>query len=71
MICSMAVLVCFGYAVGGAGGYLVGQGRPRAIIFGLLGGAVLVCASLQIWKSYIADVEIIDARDREGGSPPP
>ena len=71
MFCSMAVLVCFGYAVGGAGGYLVGRGSPRAIILGLLGGAALTCASLQLWKSYIADVEIIDAPEQEDEEPPP
>ena len=71
MLCSMTVLVSLGYAVGGAGGYLAGQGRPLAIILGLLGGAVFTYLSLAIWKSYLRDIEIIDGRGQGGGEPLP
>jgi hypothetical protein len=70
LICSMTVIVCLGYAIGGAGGYLVGKGRPLVILLGLSGGAVFTCASLRIWQAYLKDAAILNARDEEGEGPP-
>jgi hypothetical protein len=71
MICSMAVIVCFGYATGGAAGYLAGRGRPLAILLGLLGGGCFTCLSFAIWRSYLTDIEPGNARDRGDEEPPP
>jgi len=71
LLCSMSVLGFFGYAIRGMGGYLVGRGNPPAIAMGLSGGASLSYAAIRIWKSYLADAEALNARDREDGSPHP
>ncbi|MDR1137779.1 MAG: hypothetical protein LBK91_05595 [Synergistaceae bacterium] len=65
LICSMAVIVCMGYAIGGAGGYLTGKGRPLVILLGLAGAAFFTCVSLGIWRSYLKDIAILNGRDRE------
>jgi hypothetical protein len=64
LICSMTVIVCLGYAIGGTGGYLVGQGRPLVILFGILGGIAFTYLSLLIWKSYLKDVDSLNERER-------
>ena len=63
MICSVAVMVCFGYAIGGAGGYLIGRGRPLVILLGLAGGAVFTCAAFAIWRLYLKDIEVLNGQD--------
>ena len=70
MLCSIAVLFFFGHAVGGAGGYLAGRGRPDVILLGILGAAVFAWLSFFIWKSYLRDIDIPEGRD-EGGEQPP
>jgi hypothetical protein len=65
MICSIAVIVCLGYAIGGAGGYLVGRGRPLVILMGLAGGAVFTYLSFRIWRLYLEDVEVLNGQDKE------
>ena len=65
MLCAVAVLFFFGHAVGGAGGYLAGQGRPDVILRGLAGAAVFVWLSFSIWKSYLRDVAVLEGKDRE------
>jgi hypothetical protein len=71
MLCSMSALICFGHAVGGAGGYLLGRGSPRAAVLGLAGGILFAYLALVIWKSYLRDIEITDAPSREDEPPPP
>ncbi|MDR1965428.1 MAG: hypothetical protein LBQ36_01850, partial [Synergistaceae bacterium] len=71
LVCSMAVIVFYGYALGGAGGYLFGRGRPKVIALGLAGGACLTYIALALWKSYLSDVSESDGRGPEGGPPPP
>ena len=71
LLCSITVLIFFGRAVGGAGGYLAGRGRPNAILWGILGAGVFTWLSFFIWKSYLRDIGI--PRERDGGDelPPP
>ena len=71
LICSMMVMVCFGQAIAGMGGYLVGRGRPLYVLLGLCGGAVFSYAAIAVWKSYLKDVTAEDAREREDEGPPP
>jgi hypothetical protein len=65
LICSMLTIICMGYAVGGAGGYLAGKGRPLAILLGLAGAAVSACASFSVWRSYLKDAEFLNRREKE------
>ncbi|MDR1134237.1 MAG: hypothetical protein LBL05_08730 [Synergistaceae bacterium] len=71
LICSMIVMVCFGQAIAGMGGYLVGRGRPMYVLLGLCGGAAFSCAAVAVWKSYISDITAANAREREDEAPPP
>ena len=71
MLCSVAVLFFFGHAIGGAGGYLAGRGRPGAIVWGVTGAIVFTWLSFLIWKSYLRDVGILEERDEEDVQPPP
>jgi hypothetical protein len=71
LICSMTVMACFGQAIAGMGGYLVGRGRPMYVLLGLCGGAVFSCAAIAVWKSYLKDVMAANAREREDEAPPP
>ena len=71
LICSMLAMACLGQAIAGMGGYLVGRGRPMYVLLGLCGGAVLSCAAIAVWKSYLKDVTAADAREREDEGPPP
>lgn len=54
---SLAAIVLLGYAVGGAGGYLFGAGRPLVIAGGLSGGSACCVLALKIWRSYLDDCE--------------
>ena len=71
LICSMMVMVCFGQAIAGMGGYLVGRGHPLYVLLGLCVGAVFSYAAIAVWKSYLKDVTAEDAREREAEGPPP
>ncbi|MDR3279688.1 MAG: hypothetical protein LBT23_04170 [Synergistaceae bacterium] len=70
LICSMTVIVFFGYALGGVGGYLMGRGQPRTIAWGLAGGSLLAYMAIRIWRSYLKDVESAEQGREDGGSPP-
>jgi hypothetical protein len=71
LLMSMAVIVFYGYALGGLGGYLFGQGRPFTIAWGLSGGSVLAYAALRLWQSYLRDVDSAAGRDEGDGVSPP
>jgi hypothetical protein len=71
LICSMIVMVCFGQAIAGMGGYLVGRGRPMYVVLGLCGGAVFSYATIAVWKSYLSDITAADSREREDEEPLP
>ena len=71
LVCSITVIACVGYAVGGAGGYLAGRGNPWAIVRGLSGGAVFTYMSLLVWRSYLDDAITLNERDEAAGKPPP
>ena len=70
LLCAVAVLIFFGHAIGGAGGYLAGRGRPFVILWGVSGAVVFTWLSFFIWKSYLRDIGVLEERD-EGGEPPP
>ena len=60
LICSMGTIVCYGYLIGGVGGYLFGQGRPVMALCGFASGTLLAGIALKIWKSYLADVDLLN-----------
>lgn len=61
LILSFGSIIGYGYALGGLGGYLVGQGRPWVIAAGLAGGTVAAGAALAVWRKYLDELE----RERE------
>ncbi|MDR1510610.1 MAG: hypothetical protein LBS53_13350 [Synergistaceae bacterium] len=67
LVCSITVIVCLGYAIGGAGGYLTGNGRPLVILLGLAGGVVFTCLSFWIWRGYLKDIATLNGQDEEDG----
>ena len=64
LLCSMGTIVCYGYLIGGVGGYLFGKGRPILALCGFLSGTILAGIALRIWKSYLVDVELLNEADR-------
>lgn len=60
LLCSMGTIVCYGYLIGGVGGYLFGKGRPLIALLGFLSGTILAGIALKIWKSYLNDVDILN-----------
>ena len=64
MLCSIGTLVSFAYSIGGVGGYLFGQGRPLVAAAGLAAGALFAWSALLLWKSYLADAEALNERDK-------
>lgn len=59
---SFGTIIAFGYALGGLGSYMFGEGRPLIIAAGLAGGAVSAFIALKVWRSYLDDIE---KEDRE------
>ena len=68
LLCSMGTIVCYGYLVGGVGGYLFGAGRPGVALFGFLSGTVLAGIALKIWKSYLTDVDLLNELEQTAKS---
>lgn len=63
---SFGTIIAYGYALGGLGGYMFGEGRPMVIAAGLLGGTALAVAALKIWRIYLDDIEREDcSRDKK------
>ena len=50
---SFGTIIAFGYALGGLGGYMFGEGKPLVIAAGLTGGALSGFMALRIWRSYL------------------
>jgi hypothetical protein len=69
LVCSVSVIILYGYAIGGAGSYLAGDGHPWPIAWGLVGGSVLVFAAFKIWRSYLEDVVILNEREKKDEEP--
>jgi hypothetical protein len=61
LLSSIGTIVCYGYALGGVGGYLAGRGRPFIAAAGIISGSLLAFAAIKIWRSYIADLELIQS----------
>ncbi|MDR1915203.1 MAG: hypothetical protein LBQ58_01345 [Synergistaceae bacterium] len=57
LMASMGTILCYGYALGGVGGYLVGRGSPFIAAAGIISGSLLAFAAIRIWKSYLSDLE--------------
>jgi hypothetical protein len=53
---SFGTIIAFGYALGGLGGYMFGEGKPLVIAAGLSGGALSGFMALRIWRSYLDDI---------------
>lgn len=58
---SLGTIIAYGYALGGAGGYLFGKGRPFVAAGGLVCGTLCAWAALRLWRSYLNDIEANDA----------
>ncbi|MDR1471112.1 MAG: hypothetical protein LBS75_01175 [Synergistaceae bacterium] len=69
LMASMGAITCYGYALGGVGGYLVGQGRPFAAAAGVVSGSVLALAAVLIWKGYLSDLELLSQTTRNPDEP--
>lgn len=60
MLCSMGTIVSYGYLIGGAGGYLMGRGRPFVALTGFVVGSLLAFVAIKIWRSYLEDVDALN-----------
>lgn len=67
---SFGTIIAFGYALGGLGGYIFGQGKPLTIAAGLIGGIISALLALKIWKSYLDDLEREDKETRNDPQSP-
>ena len=54
---SFGTIIAFGYALGGLGSYMFGEGRPLVIAAGLIGGALSAILAMKIWRTYLDDIE--------------
>ena len=54
---SFGTIIAFGYALGGLGSYMFGEGKPLVIAAGLTGGALSGFMALRIWRSYLDDID--------------
>jgi hypothetical protein len=71
LLSSIGTIACYGYALGCVGGYLAGQGRPFAAAAGIISGSLLAFAAIKIWRSYIADLELIQSMTDSPEPPEP
>lgn len=53
---SFSTMICYGYALGGLGGYLFGRGKPLVIAAGLVGGTLCALMALRIWKRCLDEI---------------
>ena len=61
---SFGTIIAFGYALGGLGSYMFGEGKPLVIAAGLIGGALSGFMALKIWRTYLDDIE---REDKDAG----
>ncbi len=54
---SFGTIIAFGYALGGLGGYMFDQGKPKVIAAGLIGGIVSAYIALKVWRTYLDDID--------------
>ena len=54
---SFGTIIAFGYALGGLGGYMFDQGKPKVIAAGLIGGLASAFIALKIWRTYLDDID--------------
>lgn len=60
LLCSIGTIVCYGYLLAGTGGYLLGRGRPLIAALGFFSGTILALIAIKIWRSYLADLKILE-----------
>lgn len=58
-------MVGYGYAISGLFSYMMGRGRPWYIALGLTLGTISGFAAIQIWRSYIKDLDNEKINDEE------
>ena len=54
---SFGTIIAFGYALGGLGGYMFDQGKPKVVAAGLIGGKVSAYIALKVWRTYLDDID--------------
>lgn len=69
LLCSIGTIVCYGYLLGGTGGYLVGRGRPLVALAGFASGSLLAFLAIKIWRSYLSDLERLEELERKAAEP--
>ncbi|MDL2263536.1 hypothetical protein LJC31_02680 [Synergistaceae bacterium OttesenSCG-928-I11] len=62
LFCSIGTIGSYSYLIGGAGGYLLGKGRPFVALAGFVVGTVLAFVAIKFWRSYLEDVDALNAR---------
>ncbi|MDR3332077.1 MAG: hypothetical protein LBT08_05555 [Synergistaceae bacterium] len=63
LFCSVGTVICYGYLIGGVGGYLAGKGRPVTAALGFFAGSALAAIAIKLWKSYMKDLEDLDGEE--------
>ena len=53
LLLTIGTIVLYAHALAGLGGYLLGNGRPWMIIYGLSGGTCTAALALWLWKKYL------------------
>lgn len=57
LISSFAAIICYGYALGGLGAYMMGQSKPFVISAGFIGGTFCVWLAMKLWRLFLDDIE--------------
>ena len=69
LLCSIGTIVCYGYLLAGTGGYLLGRGRPLIAVLGFLSGTILAFIAVKIWRSYLADIDLLWGHEKNPKDP--
>lgn len=57
LVLSFATIICFGYALGGVGAYVMGKEKPLVIAGGLIGGGFCLLLALKLWRQFLEETE--------------
>lgn len=57
LILSFATIICYGYALGGLGAYIFGQGKLFVIAAGLVGGTLCAWLALKLWRQFLCEID--------------
>lgn len=66
LVLSFATIICFGYALGGVGAYVMGKEKPLVIAGGLIGGSLCLLLALKLWRQFLDETEKETPANRQG-----